>query len=93
MKKLAVMFPGMGYTCVKPLLYYTACAAAEHGFEVIKLDYGQEIHELKGRGFEEFSSVIRLAVDRAREQLKDVCWHIRPLFGWETGFGDGRKIS
>ena len=29
MKKLAIMFPGVGYTCVKPLLYYTASAAAD----------------------------------------------------------------
>ena len=24
MKKIAVFFPGIGYTCEKPLLYYTA---------------------------------------------------------------------
>lgn len=41
MKKLAVLFPGMGYTCAKPLLYYADALCAEHGYEVVKLDYGQ----------------------------------------------------
>ena len=40
MKKLAVIFPGVGYTCTKPLLYYTASMAAERGYEIIRLDYG-----------------------------------------------------
>ena len=44
MKKLAVIFPGVGYTCTKPLLYYTASMAAERGYEIIRLDYGQDIH-------------------------------------------------
>ena len=42
MKKLAVIFPGVGYTCTKPLLYYTASMAAERGYEIIRLDYGQD---------------------------------------------------
>ena len=29
MKKIAVFFPGVGYTCDKPLLYYTASMAAQ----------------------------------------------------------------
>ena len=33
MKKLAIIFPGVGYTCTKPLLYYTASMAAERGYE------------------------------------------------------------
>ena len=31
-KKLAVFFPGVGYNCDKPLLYYTKKLAKEHGF-------------------------------------------------------------
>ena len=49
MKKLAVIFPGVGYTCTKPLLYYTASMAAERGYEIIRLDYGQDIHTFHGR--------------------------------------------
>ena len=49
MKKLAIIFPGVGYTCTKPLLYYTASMAAERGYEIIRLDYGQDIHTFHGR--------------------------------------------
>ena len=37
--KLAVIFPGIGYTCQKPLLYYSKKLAKSHGFEVITLEY------------------------------------------------------
>ena len=30
-KKIAVFFPGIGYTCDKPLLYYSAKLAAAKG--------------------------------------------------------------
>lgn len=39
-KALAVLFPGRGYTCVKPLLHYAAMAAMEHGMDVLCLEYG-----------------------------------------------------
>ena len=42
MKKLAIIFPGVGYTCTKPLLYYTASMAAERGYEIIRLDRSEE---------------------------------------------------
>lgn len=48
-KKLAVIFPGVGYTCAKPLLYYTAQLAGEYGYEVLRLDYGDDIHKFRGR--------------------------------------------
>ncbi|MCR5770203.1 MAG: alpha/beta hydrolase [Butyrivibrio sp.] len=37
--KLAVIFPGIGYTNQKPLLYYSQKLAKTHGFDVIALDY------------------------------------------------------
>ena len=40
MSKIAVLFPGIGYTCDKPLLYYSAKLAAEKGFEVVRVPYG-----------------------------------------------------
>ena len=39
MKKLAVFFPGIGYTADKPLLYYSRKIAAEQGYEVKLLPY------------------------------------------------------
>lgn len=74
MKKIAVMFPGMGYTCLKPLLYYTASAAAEYGYEVVKLDYGEDIHGFKGRNMEEADPLISKAADRVMDQLSEIPW-------------------
>ena len=36
MKKIAVYFPGIGYHCDKPLLYYSRNAAYELGYENYK---------------------------------------------------------
>ena len=74
MKRIAVMFPGVGYTCGKPLLYYTAQAAKEAGYEIIRLDYGEDIHTFKGRNMEELESVIQKAFGRSLECLKKVNW-------------------
>lgn len=71
-KKLAVLFPGVGYTCAKPLLYYTGMLAAEHGYEVLRLDYGQDIHTFKGRTMEDLRPVIELAVERILPVLEKV---------------------
>ncbi len=39
-KKLLVVFPGIGYHCDKPLLYYGRKTAAEAGYdEVINISY------------------------------------------------------
>ena len=39
MKKLACLFPGIGYTCDKPLLYYSWKMLAQDGWEVIPVNY------------------------------------------------------
>lgn len=36
---LTILFPGLGYTCDKPLLYYSAKLAERHGFSVRRLNY------------------------------------------------------
>lgn len=40
MKKLAVIFPGVGYTTDKPLLYYAGKIVKQYGFEVVNISYG-----------------------------------------------------
>lgn len=40
-KQLAVFFPGVGYNCDKPLLYYTKKLAKEHGFQTLDISYGE----------------------------------------------------
>ncbi|MDO4169112.1 MAG: hypothetical protein Q4D45_04345 [Lachnospiraceae bacterium] len=75
MKKLAVIFPGVGYTCTKPLLYYTASVARDAGYRVLQLDYGDDIHTFKGRKEAELIPVIELAKTRVLEnQLKNIDW-------------------
>ena len=71
MKKLAVIFPGVGYTCTKPLLYYTASMAAERGYEIIRLDYGQDIHTFPGRTPAELEPIIKLAIKRTLQHLEN----------------------
>ena len=38
-RKLVVYFPGIGYHCDKPLLYYSRRLAAEAGYEELQLSY------------------------------------------------------
>ena len=38
MKKLAVFFPGIGYTVDKPLMHYSRRLAANAGFEILQAD-------------------------------------------------------
>lgn len=37
--KLAVFFPGIGYHCDKPLLYYSEKLAKQYQYETIKIKY------------------------------------------------------
>lgn len=68
MKKLAVFFPGIGYTVDKPLMHYSRRIAADAGFEVLLLPYAGFPHNVKGdRGKLEES--YRIALSQSREML------------------------
>ena len=41
MKKLAVIFPGVGYHTDKPLLYYSKKLAFQNGYEIVEVPYGK----------------------------------------------------
>ena len=73
MKKLAVFFPGIGYTADKPLLYYSRKLAAELSYEVLTLSYGDFPKKPKGDP-EKLKACFRLAADQAAEQLEEVRW-------------------
>lgn len=73
-RKLAVLFPGTGYTCTKPLLYYTAQAAEAEGYEIIRLEYGETFRTFRGRTMEDLLPLIELALQRSAEQLAQVKW-------------------
>lgn len=72
MKKLVIIFPGIGYHCDKPLLYYGRAVARECGYEeCTALAYSYD-----GRGIRGDEQKMRLAFEalyaQAEERLKDV---------------------
>lgn len=48
MKKIAVFFPGIGYTVDKPLMYYSRRMASAYGYEIRLLPYGGFPDKVKG---------------------------------------------
>ncbi len=70
-KKLAVIFPGVGYTTDRPLLYYAKKIAKQNGFEILELHYsGFKTDVALTR--ETMLSGFGLAVQQTEEQLKNV---------------------
>lgn len=69
-KKLAVVFPGIGYTKDKPLLYYSRKLAEEHGYEVICTEYHDLPEKIRGNR-EKMIQAGRLAFEQCQELLKD----------------------
>ncbi len=67
-RKLAVIFPGIGYHKDKPLLYYAARLVQALGYEIIHIDY----HDLPGklRGNRELMiKAVEMAYEQAVGQL------------------------
>ena len=65
--KLAVIFPGIGYTADKPLLYFGRRIAVEYGYEVRIMDYKGFPPKVKGdrnRMEESFFIALRQAAAR-----------------------------
>jgi len=48
-KKLAVLFPGIGYHCDKPLLYYAAKLAKSQQYEVLSVPYSGFPEKVRGQ--------------------------------------------
>ena len=75
MSKLAVLFPGIGYTTDMPLLYYGEEIAIEKGFvEFVYISYPQmpkgEIHD----DVTEIGEGINKRYNAVEDQLKDIKW-------------------
>ncbi len=71
-KKLAVFFPGIGYTVDKPLLHYSRKLAADAGFDVVLLPYSGFPHKVKGDR-EKMESCCLIALSQAEEMLSSTC--------------------
>lgn len=73
MRKLAVFFPGMGYTHDKPLLYYSRKLATEHGYEVVGVEYHDLPNKIRGDR-EKMILAAGMAYEQSCKLLEDVVW-------------------
>ena len=70
MSKLAVFFPGVGYTVDKPLLHYSRRLAANQGYEIKLLPYAGFPEKIKGDRAKMVES-FKLALRQAEDMLSD----------------------
>ena len=68
MKKLAVLFPGIGYTADKPLLYHSRRLAEAAGWEVREIRYSGFPKNVRGDR-EKMAECYRIAKAETRKQL------------------------
>ncbi len=72
-KNIAVVFPGIGYHCDKPLLYYSKKVATKNNFEIIEVKY--DLSSISGsikNNREKTEDAIELAFNQVVEQLKEI---------------------
>ena len=74
MRKIAVLFPGIGYTCDKPLLYYSGRLAKKAGYEVVPVPYGNFPDKVRGDRAKMQQS-FDMALAQAEEILAGVKWN------------------
>lgn len=70
MKKLAIIFPGIGYTHDKPLLYYARKIATDKGYDIICVNYSNLPENVKGNR-EKMKESLLLAYEQSVRQLED----------------------
>ncbi len=72
-KQLAVIFPGAGYHCDKPLLYYSKKLAKNKDYEIIEADYDfKEIVKDIKEDAEATMKALDYGFERVANQLKDI---------------------
>lgn len=72
-KKIACLFPGIGYTCDKPLLYYSRTLLKELGWEVVPVPYSGFPDKVKGNA-KKMQLCVRMALEQTEELLGGVDW-------------------
>ncbi len=70
---IAVLLPGIGYTCDKPLLYYSGKLARSLGWEVLPIPYGGFPPKVQGDQ-DRLRDSIRIALTQTEEKLQGVDW-------------------
>lgn len=71
MKKLAVIFPGIGYTHDRPLLYYSQKIVKERGYETVCVEYGNLPENVRGDK-EKMRQALLMAYEQSLEFVKDI---------------------
>ncbi len=74
MKKIACLFPGIGYTCDKPLLYYSWKLFKGLGWEVVPVPYTGFPSDVKGNA-EKMKQSAHMALEQAEKMLQDIDWN------------------
>ena len=77
MKKIACLFPGIGYTCDKPLLYYSWKLLKGLGREIVPVSYSGFPDHVKGNA-EKMQQCAQMALEQAEEQLREIHWDEYP---------------
>ncbi len=73
MKKIACLFPGIGYTCDKPLLYYSWKLLKGLGWEIVPVAYSGFPSGVKGNP-EKMRQCAESALEQAEEILGNTAW-------------------
>ena len=71
MRRLAVFFPGIGYTAEKPLLYHSRRIAERNGYETLKISYTGFPDNVMGDR-EKMQESCRIALAQTRNLLNNV---------------------
>ena len=73
-KKIQVIFPGVGYHCDKPLLYYGRKVAYEAGYQTfINISYNCPVDRIRGNE-EKMKTAVEAMFSQAEQQLREVSW-------------------
>ena len=70
MKKLLVLFPGVGYSNARPLLYYAKRMGQEKGYEVLELEYSR----MPEHPFDNLKETAKIVCACAEAWAKHVDW-------------------
>lgn len=74
MSKIAVYFPGIGYHCDKPLLYYSRKIACELGYENYRnVNYTYKAENIRGNE-EQMTKAYKALFSQAESALADLDW-------------------
>ena len=72
-RKIAVLFPGIGYSCDRSLLYFSGKLAAADGYEILTVPYKDFPSGVKGNR-EKMVRSFEMAMEQTEEILTSVDW-------------------